>query len=63
MRARGLTVACRGQVREPTPSVSASVGGGLFPEDGASATELVRRADAAMYNDKARNRRLRAGAA
>jgi diguanylate cyclase (GGDEF)-like protein len=41
-------------------SVNASVGGGLFPEDGRSARDLVRRADAAMYSDKARNRRLRA---
>jgi diguanylate cyclase (GGDEF)-like protein len=44
-------------------AVSASVGGGLFREDGESATDLVRRADAAMYTDKARNRRVRAGAA
>ena len=44
-------------------AVNASVGGGLFPDDGESATDLVRRADAAMYTDKARNRRLRAGAA
>ena len=44
-------------------TVNASVGGGLYPEDGESATELVRRADAAMYSDKARNRRMRAGAA
>ena len=36
-------------------SVGASVGGGIWPEDGASVTELVRYADAAMYMDKTRD--------
>jgi diguanylate cyclase (GGDEF)-like protein len=40
-----------------TISVGASVGGGVWPEDGHTATELVRHADAAMYEDKARSRR------
>jgi diguanylate cyclase (GGDEF)-like protein len=37
-------------------SLSASVGGGLWPEHGPTVTELVRHADAAMYADKARRR-------
>ena len=36
-------------------SIGASVGGGIWPEDGASVTELVRYADAAMYMDKTRD--------
>ena len=35
MRARWLTVAFMGHVREPSPSVSASVGGPVTPEQGA----------------------------
>jgi diguanylate cyclase (GGDEF)-like protein len=38
-------------------SISASVGGGVWPEDGRSVKELVRHADAAMYRDKAELRR------
>jgi diguanylate cyclase (GGDEF)-like protein len=34
-------------------SISASVGGGIWPEDGRTVKELVRYADAAMYRDKA----------
>jgi len=35
-------------------SVTASVGGGIWPEDGRTVKELVRHADAAMYEDKAK---------
>jgi diguanylate cyclase (GGDEF)-like protein len=38
-------------------SVGASVGGGVWPDDGDTVTELVRHADTAMYEDKARGRR------
>jgi diguanylate cyclase (GGDEF)-like protein len=38
-------------------SVSTSVGGGLWPEHGRTVQELVRHADAAMYEDKAKGRR------
>jgi diguanylate cyclase (GGDEF)-like protein len=38
-------------------SVAASVGGGVWPEDGQTVNELVRHADAAMYEDKAKGRR------
>jgi diguanylate cyclase (GGDEF)-like protein len=38
-------------------SVGASVGGGIWPDDGRTVTELVRHADAAMYDDKAKGRR------
>jgi diguanylate cyclase (GGDEF)-like protein len=34
-------------------SVDASVGGGMWPDDGRAADELVRRVDAAMYADRA----------
>jgi diguanylate cyclase (GGDEF)-like protein len=37
-------------------SVGASVGGGVWPGDGRTVTELVRHADAAMYEDKAKGR-------
>jgi diguanylate cyclase (GGDEF)-like protein len=37
-------------------SVGASVGGGIWPRDGRTVTELVRHADAAMYEDKAKGR-------
>jgi diguanylate cyclase (GGDEF)-like protein len=40
-----------------TISIKASVGGGLWPEHGRTAEELVRHADAAMYEDKAKGRR------
>jgi diguanylate cyclase (GGDEF)-like protein len=40
-----------------TISIGASVGGGLWPQDGRTAQELVRHADAAMYEDKAKGRR------
>jgi diguanylate cyclase (GGDEF)-like protein len=36
--------------------VGASVGGGVWPKDGETVNELVRHADAAMYEDKARGR-------
>ena len=39
--------------------VGASVGGGMWPQDGRSVSDLVRHADAAMYLDKARSRRER----
>jgi diguanylate cyclase (GGDEF)-like protein len=38
-------------------SVSASVGGGLWPDHAGTVQELVRHADAAMYEDKAKRRR------
>jgi diguanylate cyclase (GGDEF)-like protein len=37
-------------------SVGASVGGGIWPDDARTVTELVRHADAAMYEDKAKGR-------
>jgi diguanylate cyclase (GGDEF)-like protein len=37
-------------------SLSASVGGGIWPEDGRTAKELVKHADAAMYRDKTERR-------
>jgi len=37
-------------------AISASVGGGLWPEHGRTVSELLRHADAAMYEDKARSR-------
>jgi len=40
-----------------TVSVGASVGGGVWPDDGHTVNELVRHADAAMYEDKAQHRR------
>lgn len=39
-----------------TLSVGASVGGGVWPDDGHTVKELVRHADAAMYEDKAHSR-------
>lgn len=39
-----------------TLPVGASVGGGMWPRDGDTVGELVRHADAAMYEDKARSR-------
>ncbi len=50
------------QLGELTLSVSASVGGGIWPEDGETVADLVRHADAAMYQDKAQGRRRRAEA-
>jgi diguanylate cyclase (GGDEF)-like protein len=41
-------------------SVGASVGGGIWPQDGRTVTDLVRHADAAMYVDKAQSRRASA---
>ena len=38
-------------------SVGASVGGGIWPDDGRTVSELVRHADAAMYHEKAKGRR------
>ncbi len=35
-------------------SLSASVGGGIWPDDGRTVAELIRHADGAMYQDKAR---------
>jgi GGDEF domain-containing protein len=37
-------------------AISASVGGGLWPEHGRTVSELLRHADAAMYEDKTRSR-------
>jgi diguanylate cyclase (GGDEF)-like protein len=42
--------------------IGASVGGGVWPQDGESVNELVNHADAAMYEDKARGRRAPARA-
>jgi diguanylate cyclase (GGDEF)-like protein len=42
---------------EVSVSISASVGGGVWPEDGDTVRELIRHADAAMYRDKASGRR------
>jgi diguanylate cyclase (GGDEF)-like protein len=38
-------------------SVGASIGGGVWPDDGRTVADLVRHADAAMYEDKAKGRR------
>jgi diguanylate cyclase (GGDEF)-like protein len=38
-------------------SIGASVGGGLWPEHGRTVQALIRHADAAMYEDKAKGRR------
>ncbi len=38
-------------------SIGASVGGGVWPQHGQTVQELVRRADTAMYEDKAKGRR------
>jgi diguanylate cyclase (GGDEF)-like protein len=40
-----------------TVSIGASVGGGIWPEHGRTVQELVRHADEAMYEDKAKGRR------
>jgi len=45
-------------LNEITLSVSASVGGGVWPGDGDTVKDLVRHADAAMYVDKAKSRRV-----
>ncbi len=47
-------------VNDITISVGASVGGGVWPDDGKTVKELVRHADAAMYVDKANSRRASA---
>ncbi len=39
-------------------SLSASVGGGIWPEDGHTVADLVRHADGAMYRDKAKHPHL-----
>jgi diguanylate cyclase (GGDEF)-like protein len=46
---------------EHTISIRASVGGSLWPEHGRSVSDLIRYADAAMYQDKARGRSAPAG--
>jgi diguanylate cyclase (GGDEF)-like protein len=38
-------------------SVGASLGGGVWPDDGGTVADLARHADAAMYEDKAKGRR------
>ncbi|MGO9762313.1 MAG: diguanylate cyclase domain-containing protein [Solirubrobacteraceae bacterium] len=43
-------------VNDITLSVGASVGGGIWPDHGRTVSELVRHADAAMYEDKAHSR-------
>ncbi|HEX3433488.1 MAG TPA: diguanylate cyclase [Solirubrobacteraceae bacterium] len=48
------------ELGEASVALGASVGGGVWPADGRTTTELVRYADAAMYRDKARARRVRA---
>ncbi len=45
------------QLEDVSLSVGASVGGGIWPDDGRTVSELVRHADAAMYEDKAHSRR------
>jgi diguanylate cyclase (GGDEF)-like protein len=44
------------QLGEVSVSLGASVGGGIWPENGRTVAELVRHADAAMYEDKAQAR-------
>jgi GGDEF domain-containing protein len=44
------------ELDEGSVALGASVGGGVWPADGRTITELVRYADAAMYQDKARAR-------
>jgi len=44
-------------VNDITFSVSASVGGGVWPDDGLTVRELIRHADTAMYQDKDQSRR------
>jgi diguanylate cyclase (GGDEF)-like protein len=44
------------QLGEVSVSLGASVGGGIWPENGRTVSELVRHADAAMYEDKAQAR-------
>jgi GGDEF domain-containing protein len=39
-------------VGEVSISISASVGGGVWPDDGPTVKDLVRHADAAMYRNK-----------
>jgi diguanylate cyclase (GGDEF)-like protein len=46
---------------EPTIAVSVSVGMALWPGHGRSLQELMRHADAAMYEDKAKHRRAQPG--
>jgi diguanylate cyclase (GGDEF)-like protein len=41
-------------------SVTASVGGGIWPDDGRTVRDLIRHADVAMYEDKANGRDARA---
>jgi diguanylate cyclase (GGDEF)-like protein len=45
------------QVDDLMIAVGASVGGGVWPDNGHTVSELVRHADAAMYEDKAQSRR------
>jgi diguanylate cyclase (GGDEF)-like protein len=45
------------QLGEVPVSISTSVGGGVWPDDGHTVKELVRHADAEMYRDKAQLRR------
>jgi diguanylate cyclase (GGDEF)-like protein len=42
---------------ETAISIGASIGGGVWPNDGGTVADLARHADAAMYADKARGRR------
>ena len=44
------------QLGEVSVSLGASIGGGIWPENGRTVAELVRHADAAMYEDKAQAR-------
>ncbi len=46
---------------EIAASISASVGGVIWPDDGRTVSDLVRRADAAMYRDKGDHRRASLG--
>jgi diguanylate cyclase (GGDEF)-like protein len=48
------------ELAEASVTLSASVGGGVWPADGRTTTELVQHADAAMYRDKAHARARRA---
>jgi diguanylate cyclase (GGDEF)-like protein len=42
---------------DATISIGASVGAGVWPDDGSTVAELASHADAAMYQDKSRGRR------
>lgn len=51
------------QIGQHTMALSASIGGALFPRDGANAAALIEHADAGMYHDKLGRRDLAAARA